>query len=103
VLQDLESLLISVAAGAVPNRQHATAYSTMRLALLKSYDSNIVPGFIHQCISIYKFREFITLYDGRANERRRFITSVFDRLHSSSPDSAGAGKEATVEFVSMVF
>jgi hypothetical protein len=103
VLQELEALLISVAMGEIPNRQHATAYSTMRVTLLESYDAAVVPGFLQQCISIYKFREFITLYHGRPDDRRRLIAGVFDELLSNSPRSAKASSEGKSEFVSRVF
>ena len=103
MLDDLESLLVSVALGEVPNRENATAYSAMRLTLLQTYDSSVVPGFLSQCISIYKYREFINLYDGRPEERRRFINDIFDRLYAVKPAQAGTKQDIKPEFASRVF
>ena len=107
MLDELESLLISVALGEVPNRQTATAYSALRVVLLQTYDADVVPGFVSQCISIYKYREFINLYDGRPAERRRFVNDVFDRLYAIVPARGGndarAMEEAEPEYVSRVF
>lgn len=94
MLDAFEALLTSIADGEPLNRERAFAYSTMRAELLKSARSDLLPGFVHQCVSLYKFREFIMLYDGRAAERRRFLLEAFERPdRPSAPGMFSRGPE----------
>ena len=80
VLDELLQLLSSWAGGVRPDREAAGRYMTCRTALLAAKVP--VPGFLVQCGSIYKFAEFINLYDPRLAARVAFVQSVIDECRS---------------------
>lgn len=83
LLDEIEALLRSVARGAAVNRAEASAYSRVRSGLLDSPLKDMLPGFLFQCLTILKFREFITLYDPDIAFRDRFVARAFDRCRSA--------------------
>ena len=103
MLDAFQSLLTSIAMGETLNRERAFTYSTMRAELLQSSSSHLLPGFVHQCISLYKFREFIMLYDGRAAERCRFILEAFEHGGSSLAPSMYSREPDARTLASKVF
>lgn len=73
ILQELEDLLCDVAAGGPVNRAESTRYSNGRTRLIASPVRRLLPGFLHQCVSLLRYKEFITLYDPNIGERQRFV------------------------------
>lgn len=90
-MAELEALMCSIAAGALPLRADATAYSRCRSDLLASPDM-VLPGFLHQCMTVFKFRDFISLYDPDAEARESFVRRAFDRCREVlAGDATAAG------------
>lgn len=79
VLGELEALLRDVAASASPPRTAAVRYTRCRDTLLASPSRSAVPGFVVQCVSIYKFQDFITLLDPGVEPRLAFLDAAFSR------------------------
>lgn len=79
VLKELEALLREVASSASPPRTTAVRYTRCRDALLASPVRSAVPGFVVQCVSIYKFQDFITLMDPAVEPRLAFLDAAFSR------------------------
>lgn len=77
-MTELEALMCAIAAGTLPLRGDATAYSRWRAELLASPDM-VLPGFAHQCLTVFKFRDFISLYDPDAAVRKSFVQRAFAR------------------------
>ncbi|HEV2746287.1 MAG TPA: hypothetical protein VGW34_03190 [Allosphingosinicella sp.] len=72
-LKDLETILYSVAAAPAHYRNFAVRYMQCREALLNGPHRSALPGFLIQCGTSEKYREFITLYDPTAEARRAFL------------------------------
>lgn len=86
-LQEMEELLRSVASGTPPNRFHAVKFTQGRATLMSSDLKDRLPGFMTQCLSVYKFAEFITLYHPRVDARLAFLDNAFRHARASSgPD-----------------
>jgi hypothetical protein len=81
-LRDLQNLLLFVASGGVPSRQAAVDYLDARSGLLASSIHAMLPGFLYQCGTIDRFRDFIHLYDPDQELRREFIDRMIDRARS---------------------
>ena len=81
-MEVLEELLCSVAGGLLPNRSEANIYSGCRSDLLQSPAKDLLPGFIYQCLTIFKFKDFITLFDPDVGLREAFIRRTFARCRS---------------------
>ncbi len=79
VMKELEEILGVVATTASPSRPAAVRYTQCRDALLSGEARAAIPGFIVQCVSIYKFHDFINLYDGDPAARIAFIQSAFSK------------------------
>lgn len=77
VMTELEDLLRVVVSSGSPPRTSAVRYTQCRDALLASPSRSSVPGFIVQCVSIYKFQDFINLYDPRTDHRLAFVEAAF--------------------------
>lgn len=77
-MKEMEDLLRAVSAASSPPRLSAVKYTQCRDALLASEFRAALPGFILQCVSIYKFYDFINLYDGRPEARVAFVESAFN-------------------------
>jgi len=72
-LEEFHELLRDAARGHSPSREPPVRYQACRTALLAGRLSAYLPGFVRPCVSLYKFREFISLYDQDAGKRLRFI------------------------------
>lgn len=94
VLKELEELLRVVASSGSPPRPSAVRYTQCRDALLASELRAAVPGFVVQCVSIYKFHDFINLYHPDADARVAFIANAF----GSGGDARPVGKRARDTF-----
>ena len=77
-----DALLVSIARGLSANRSDAMVYAQCQSRLLESAYRDRLPGFCFQCTSILKFREFISLYDGRPAAREAFVRSEMARCRS---------------------
>ena len=66
----------AIANGVTPDRDAAMRYIRYRDFLLDSRVANLLPGFLLQCISVVKFRTFITLYDLHKRARSEFLNEA---------------------------
>ncbi len=73
----LQELLRDAAVESVQPRQAATLYTRLREVLLKSAYQPHLPGFMHQCLTLDRFRDFIRLYHPRPAERIAFLDRAF--------------------------
>lgn len=78
LLDELHELLRAASAINSPPRHWAVKYARCRAALLQSELGARLPGFLGQCGSIERFRDFITLYHANPDARARFIDAAFD-------------------------
>ncbi len=78
-MKELEEILRVVATTASPSRPAAVRYTQCRDALLAGEARASIPGFIVQCVSIYKFHDFINLYDADTAARTAFIRDAFGK------------------------
>lgn len=76
-LEEMQTLLRLVATGTTPIRLSAVNYTQCRAVLLEGPLRPGLPGFILQCVSIFKFHEFINLYDARPEARLDFLEHAF--------------------------
>lgn len=95
-MKEMEDLLRAVSSSTSPPRLSAVQYTRCRDALLSSELRSVVPGFILQCVSIYKFYDFINLYDGRPEARVAFVEDAF-RQDKAQFDTR-RGKDAFNDF-----
>jgi hypothetical protein len=77
IMQEMLELLRAVASSSTPHRFSAVRYTHCREALLSSEARSAVPGFLIQCVSIYKFHDFINLYDPKTDARLAFVEAAF--------------------------
>ncbi len=82
VLQEMEELLRAVAASSTPHRFSAVRYTVCREALLASEVRPAIPGFLIQCVSIYKFHDFINLFDPKAEARIAFVEAAITKCRA---------------------
>ncbi len=82
VLQEMEELLRAVASSSTPHRLSAVRYTYCREALLASALRPAVPGFLIQCVSIYKFHDFINLFDPKADARIAFVEGALSKCRA---------------------
>jgi hypothetical protein len=87
----LNDLLLAIAKGLVPDRSEAVLYSSCRSELLASPYRDLLPGYLVQCISVFRFRDFIGLYDPSPAMRQRFVDQSFARAVASFGGGAGDG------------
>ena len=77
-LAELQDLMRLAASGDYsPQRLAATTYTACRDLLLKSELGPLTPGFLRQCLTIYRFKDFIQLYSPSERERTAFIEEAF--------------------------
>lgn len=77
-LAELQDLMRLAASGDYsPQRLAATTYTACRDQLLKSEIGPLLPGFLRQCLTIYRFKDFIQLYSPGDKERIAFIDDSF--------------------------
>jgi hypothetical protein len=82
----LQELLRAAATQAVQPRQMATLYTRLRETLLKSEYQPYLPGFIVQCLTLDRYRDFIRLYHPDPAERILFLERAFKARASRSRD-----------------
>lgn len=73
----LQELLRDAAVESVQPRQAATLYTRLRETLLKSTYQPHLPGFMIQCLTLDRFRDFIRLYHPSPAERIAFLDRAF--------------------------
>ncbi len=88
-MMEMEDLLRAVSLSTSPPRLSAVHYTRCRDALLSGELRSVVPGFILQCVSIYKFYDFINLYDADPAARVAFIEHAFSKGISVADTSRG--------------
>ncbi len=79
ILRELQDVLFAIASGQPFQRPWAARYSELRTKLLESDLREKVPGFLFQCGSIDRFRDFITLYHPRPESRAAFLRAALER------------------------
>lgn len=91
-LTEFHELLLVSSRDQPPPRYLAVRYQICRTALLTGRLKNSLPGFVRQCVSLLKFREFIHLYDGDLAERTKFIErsleAAWTRLNKKPPQQS---------------
>ena len=87
-LDALHTILRHVAGGGLPSREHAVDYLHHRSHLLNSAVSNLLPGFLYQCGTIDRFRDFIYLYDPHPDMRREFVDRMIGKARAFCTDEA---------------
>jgi hypothetical protein len=80
--KDFETILYSVAASPSQYRNSAVHYMRCRNALLNWQGRPALPGFVFQCGTCEKFRDFITLYDASVQARHAFIHDALGQCRS---------------------
>lgn len=73
---ELKELLRLAASGASPQRLTATRYTACREALMRSEVGDVMPGFLRQCLTLYRFHDFIHLYTPEQSERLALIETA---------------------------
>lgn len=72
-LDELQDILRAACAGGSPQRISAVRYVQCRAVLLDSELRRFLPGFLGQCVSIFRFNEFISLYHASEKARIGFV------------------------------
>ena len=83
-LEEILDLLRSVASSGSPHRLSAVRFTHCRSVLLQSEYRSALPGFLIQCVSIYKFHDFINLYDPKPEARVAFVNDAFAMLRGKA-------------------
>ncbi len=89
-LDEFEGLLRRLAPGATPDRVAATRWSHCRDALLADC-REALPGFVVQCTSVGKYRDFITLYAPSVDERVAFVEAAMAPVRAARGGGAAGG------------
>jgi hypothetical protein len=76
-LGKLKELMRLAAGEGSPQRLAATTYTVCRETLLQSELRPALPGFLLQCLTIFRFKDFIQLYSPSLSERHAFIDEAF--------------------------
>lgn len=82
-LDELIALMHAAAPGGIPRRDAATRYMTCRQALIESPHRATLPGFLIQCGSLFRYSEFIVLYDPSVATRIRLVNAAFAACRQS--------------------
>lgn len=82
VFAQFEGLLTEIAGPLAADRSEAMAYSHCRSLLLNSTYRDTLPGFVVQCMSVFKYREFISLLDPSAAVRQDFVRASLAECRS---------------------
>lgn len=72
-LHELHEILLLIALEHSPQRLTATRYTLCRDILLHSELSPSLPGFLRQCLTVDRFRDFIHLYDASLEARMGLV------------------------------
>jgi hypothetical protein len=81
-LAELREYLRLAASEEPLHRFAATRYTICRDTLLHSEMRSALPGFLQQCLTIYRFRDFIHLYTPRLTERTGFVDDAIRECES---------------------
>lgn len=76
-LTELKQLMRLAAGEGSPQRLAATTYTICREALLQSELRPALPGFLLQCLTIFRFKDFIQLYSPSLDDRIAFVDEAF--------------------------
>ena len=77
-LSELQEILhLAAASSSSLPRVTAGTYVRLRQILLETDHSRSLPGFLRQCLTIERFRDFIHLYDPEPARRAEFLESAF--------------------------
>jgi len=76
-LTELKQLMRLAAGEGSPQRLAATTYTVCRETLLQSELRPALPGFLLQCLTIFRFKDFIQLYSPSLSERHAFVDEAF--------------------------
>jgi hypothetical protein len=82
-LEEMQSLLLRTCSVSTPNRVSAVRYTLCRTILMDGELRPALPGFLIQCVSIFKFHDFISLYDPRAEARIAFVEGALAKAWAS--------------------
>ena len=77
-LAEFHDLLRDSAQGQSPARHLPVRYQVCRNALVTGPLRAYLPGFVRPCVSLYKFREFIALFDQDPAKRLKFIDRALE-------------------------
>ncbi len=88
-LDDMVQLLKTVAATRVPDRALAVRYTASRTLLLQGLLRPQVPGFLLQCVSVFKFHDFINLFAPDLPSRIAFIEEAFEDCVAATVRAGG--------------
>jgi hypothetical protein len=87
-LHELHEILLLAALDMAPQRLAATRYTSCREILLKSALRPALPGFLLQCLTLYRFRDFIHLYHPNLEPRIAFVDEALGRCVSRARERA---------------
>ena len=90
-LAEFEDLLRTSSQGHNPPRHLEVRYQVCRTMLMTGEFRSCLPGFVQQCISLPKFREFICLYDFEPQVRLAFIDEAMAKCRSAMVKGSSAG------------
>jgi hypothetical protein len=90
-----DTLLQSIAYGLSVDRSAAMRYSEYRSMLLDSAYRDALPGFVLQCMSVFKYREFISLYDPTARAREAFVRDLLADCRTLQAQRASLARART--------
>lgn len=76
-LTELKALMRLAAGEGSPQRLAATTYTNCRESLLRSELRPVLPSFLLQCLTIFRFKDFIQLYSPSLSERHAFVDEAF--------------------------
>lgn len=89
-LRELQDLLQAAATGPSPSRTSAVRYAHCRGIVFASELRPLLPGFLVQCGSIERFRDFICLYHSDVASRLAFIDANLEPCWARIDEAADA-------------
>lgn len=84
-LEEFHEMLRECCDRRCPPRNMAAHYQRCRMILLSGEMRSSLPGFVTQCVSLVKFREFIHLYDPDTAVRLRFVDRSLENCLAHLP------------------
>jgi hypothetical protein len=81
---EFAEIVARACSGGVPGREVAQRYAICRQTLLQEVERDKLPGFIVQCISIYRFVELVTLFHHDAAARRAFVSEQLSTFRAAT-------------------
>jgi hypothetical protein len=82
-LEEMLEVLRSVASIRSPERALAVRYQAARDAVLSSRLGSFAPPYLSQCVSVFKFHDFINLFAADAAKRVEFIDHSFEACRNA--------------------